>query len=221
MSTGIASLTGNSLNNGLYAGAGNNVLDGGDGADTVSYAYGLTGTTGVTVSLDKPLNTAQATVGSGSDTLNYIENLTGSNYNDVLTGNTGANSIAGGTGNDTLNGGAGNDSLSGGTGADVFRFDSALAASNVDRISDYVVADDTIQLENAVFAKLTATGTLNSAYFVANTTGQAAAADDYIIYESDTGILRYDADGNGAGAAVQFAVIGTSLLITAAEFVVA
>jgi Ca2+-binding RTX toxin-like protein len=39
------------LNNVLYAGAGNNVLDGSTGIDTVSYAYGLAGTSGVTVSL--------------------------------------------------------------------------------------------------------------------------------------------------------------------------
>jgi serralysin len=51
LSTGVANLTGNTLNNVLYAGAGNNVLDGGSGTDTVSYAYGLAGTTGVTVSL--------------------------------------------------------------------------------------------------------------------------------------------------------------------------
>jgi Ca2+-binding RTX toxin-like protein len=51
LSTTVANLTGNTLNNVLYAGAGNNVLDGGSGIDTVSYAYGLAGTSGVTVSL--------------------------------------------------------------------------------------------------------------------------------------------------------------------------
>jgi Ca2+-binding RTX toxin-like protein len=44
LATGAANLTGNSLNNVLYAGAGNNVLDGSTGTDTVSYAYGVTGT---------------------------------------------------------------------------------------------------------------------------------------------------------------------------------
>jgi hypothetical protein len=37
------------------------VLDGGSGTDTVSYAYGLAGTSGVTVSL--AVGTAQATGG--------------------------------------------------------------------------------------------------------------------------------------------------------------
>jgi Ca2+-binding RTX toxin-like protein len=134
-----------------------------------------------------------------------------------------ANTLNGGLGNDLLDGGAGNDVLTGGAsnGSDIFRFSTALGSANVDTISGgYVVADDTIQLENAVFAKLTATGPLAAAYFVANTTGAAAAADDYITYETDTGILRYDVDGSGAEAAVQFAVIGTNLAMTAAEFVV-
>jgi Ca2+-binding RTX toxin-like protein len=47
LTTSAANLTGNSLNNVLYAGVGNNVLNGGTGIDTVSYAYGVTGPTGV------------------------------------------------------------------------------------------------------------------------------------------------------------------------------
>jgi Ca2+-binding RTX toxin-like protein len=118
LATGAANLTGNTLNNVLYAGAGNNVLDGGSGIDTVSYAYGLAGTSGVTVSL--AVGTAQATGGSGSDTLTSIENLIGSAYADRLTGNTGANSLGGGAGNDTFDGGAGSDTLAGGDGSDTY-----------------------------------------------------------------------------------------------------
>jgi Ca2+-binding RTX toxin-like protein len=116
MLAGASNGTGNGLDNTLYAGAGNNVLNGGTGIDTVSYAYGLAGTTGVTVSL--AVATAQATGGSGSDTLTSIENLIGSAYADKLTGNTGANSLAGGAGTDTLDGGAGSDTLAGGDGSD-------------------------------------------------------------------------------------------------------
>lgn len=107
--TGTANLTGNSLNNTLYAGLGNNVITGGGGVDTVSYAYGVsaTGTTGVTVSL--ATGGAQATVGSGSDTLSGIVNLTGSNNNDTLTGSALANVLNGGAGVDIMDGGLGND----------------------------------------------------------------------------------------------------------------
>jgi serralysin len=40
------------------------------------------------------VSTAQATGGSGSDTLTSIENLIGSAYADKLTGNSGANSLS-------------------------------------------------------------------------------------------------------------------------------
>jgi Ca2+-binding RTX toxin-like protein len=118
LSTTAANLTGNTLNNVLYAGAGNNGLDGGSGTDTVSYAYGLAGTTGVTVNL--AVSTAQATGGSGSDTLLSIENLIGSAYADRLTGNTGGNSLSGAAGNDTLDGGTGIDTMAGGDGSDFY-----------------------------------------------------------------------------------------------------
>ncbi|KRB65041.1 hypothetical protein ASD95_14995 [Pseudomonas sp. Root71] len=113
LATGAANGTGNSLNNVIDAAAGNNILNGGAGIDTASYAYA---TAAVTVNLG--LTTAQATGGSGSDTLLNFENLTGSNYNDKLTGNAAANTLIGGAGNDTLTGGAGNDLLIGGTGLD-------------------------------------------------------------------------------------------------------
>jgi Ca2+-binding RTX toxin-like protein len=57
-----------------------------------------------------------------------IENITGSNYNDVLTGDGAANALSGASGNDTLKGGAGTDTLDGGTGNDRYWVDNALDA---------------------------------------------------------------------------------------------
>lgn len=119
---------GNALDNVLFAGIGNNVLDGRDGNDTVSY-YGTQA--GITATLST--SAQQNTGGSGLDTLKSIENLIGSGFADNLTGNSGANVLNGGAGNDTLIGGSGNDrliggagtdSLTGGTGADTYVFDS-------------------------------------------------------------------------------------------------
>lgn len=224
--------TGNTLNNTIYAGGGANIIEGGAGVDTLSYVYAsTTGTTGVTLNLSILNSSGQATASgiSGADLVKNIENLTGSNYADALTGNAGANALAGGTGDDTLdgssgndvlNGGAGNDSLTGGAGLDTFVFNVGLSSTgNVDTITDFAVADDTIQLENAIFGKLTTTGTLNAANF--KILGSAALdTNDYILYNPTTGALSYDADGSGAGAAVQFALIGTGLSLTNADFVV-
>nr|HDS0983376.1 hypothetical protein [Pseudomonas putida] len=77
LATTAANGTGNTLNNTLFAGTGNNILNGGDGIDTASYAFA---TSAVVASL--AVTTAQATGGSGSDTLLSFENLTGSNFND-------------------------------------------------------------------------------------------------------------------------------------------
>ena len=72
----------------------------------------------------------------------------------------------------------------------VFIFDTALsAATNVDQMMDFNVADDTIVLENAIFATIVGTGILTAAQFVANASGTAQDADDRIVYETDTGNL--------------------------------
>ncbi|GID03137.1 M10 family metallopeptidase C-terminal domain-containing protein [Pseudomonas sp. 008] len=127
-STGAANGTGNALDNTLFAGAGNNVLDGREGNDTVSFERAASG---VTVNLST--SAQQNTVGSGLDTVKLFENLTGSAYADTLSGNSGANVLNGGAGNDTLVGGsgddrliggAGTDNLTGGTGADTYVFDA-------------------------------------------------------------------------------------------------
>jgi Ca2+-binding RTX toxin-like protein len=80
---------------------------------------------------------------------------------------------------------------------------------------------DKIQLENAIFTALTATGALGATKLRSGAGISAAAdSDDYLIYNTSTGALYYDADGNGGGAAVQFAVLTGNPLLTAGDFVV-
>jgi Ca2+-binding RTX toxin-like protein len=136
-----------------------------------------------------------------------------------LTGNANGNVVRGAAGNNRLNGGDGRDDLIGLGGQDQFLFDTALnAATNVDRIVDFNVADDTIVLENAIFSVFAA-GPLAAERFII---GPAALdANDNIIYNSTTGALLYDSDGNGAGAAVQFAALAPGLALTANDFVIA
>ena len=96
--------------------------------------------------------------------------------------------------------------MTGGLGNDLFVFSSTLNAStNVDEITDFNVANDTIELNSSIFTALTQTGTLDVAAFVANAGGTAANASQHIILDTTTGDLYYDADGNGSGAAVKFA----------------
>lgn len=141
--------------------------------------------------------------------------------NNSLSGNSGNNSLNGGAGDDVLNGDLGNDILTGSVGLDTFRFNTALdEATNVDTVTDFIVADDTIQLQGSIFSAISGTGTLTDIQFVANATGAAETAENRIIYDIDTGELFYDSDGNGGGGAVHFATLATNLSITAADFFV-
>jgi hypothetical protein len=100
-------------------------------------------------------------------------------------------------------------------------FNSALSSStNVDTITDFNFAADTIQLDNAIFTALTTVGILSSAGFHANSTGLAGDSTDRIIYELDTGELYYDANGSASGGGILFAKVGIGLGITNADFVV-
>ena len=82
----IENLTGSNYNDTLEGNAGNNVLAGGVGIDTVSYANATSGANSQGVTVNLALTTAQNTIRAGTDTLSGFENLTGSQFNDTLTG---------------------------------------------------------------------------------------------------------------------------------------
>src|SRR5262245_39414495 len=108
--------------------AGARVLDGGDGSDTVSYAW----SNGVVVDLailDPQRTDANYLI---FDTLINIENLVGSTWDDALKGNGGANRLSGGDGSDTLMGRAGDDILDGGNGFDTASYAEASTGVTVD-----------------------------------------------------------------------------------------
>jgi Ca2+-binding RTX toxin-like protein len=149
-------------------------------------------------------------------------NGTGNTLNNVLTGNSGANTLSGDLGNDTLTGGLGNDTLFGGVGNDTFVFDTVLnATSNRDSISDFTIGQDKFRLDKDIFTTLTSVGTLSAQYFLASATGAAGDGNDYILYNTTSGALFYDADGIGQGVAVQFAALTTKPAVTANDFMIA
>ena len=121
----------------LIGNSANNVLDGGPGFNTISYAWSTAAVT-VDTSIVGPQNTG----GAGVDTLlNYVR-LDGSSFDDTLIGRDGTanqqvglhgeggndtliasadgDNLYGDAGNDTLIGGASRDILDGGDGNDIF-----------------------------------------------------------------------------------------------------
>ncbi len=204
----------------VYGGALNDTLDGGNDADQLygddgdDVVYGRGGNDVVTGGIgidslyagdgdDYIFAGGGADLGEGG---NGADRIYGEEDNDILYGRNG---------DDRIDGGAGADTLYGGNDADTFIFASTLGIS-VDVIGDFNVAQDTIELDNSFFG-LGSSGTLSADAF--HIGAAAADANDRIIYDPATGALYFDADGNGGGAAIQFATLATGLALTNADFV--
>ena len=235
--TGNDYLSGMDGNDYLSGGAGADTLIGGLGNDTYALENGADavsdsgGIDTITSTVNRNLggyaaienltlvNVTTATTGTGNSLNNVI---TGNNFANTLSGAAGNDTLVGGAGNDVLYGGAGKDTLTGGAGYDYFVFNTGLnAMTNVDRIADFNVVQDTIRLENAVMPGLGShPGMLSSAAFWKSTTGLAHDGNDRVVYETDTGWLNYDSNGSAAGGAVHIALLSPRLALTHADFFV-
>jgi serralysin len=225
-------LTGNGFEQTIIGNNGTNNLNGGGGKDVLQ---GLGGND--TYYVDSANDLVVEATGNGTgdlvaanvsyaldaaaeiETLRTTSNAGKSAIN--LTGNATAQLVLGNSGDNILDGKDGSDTLTGLAGKDFFAFTSALGAGNVDTITDFNIADDTIQIDDAIFAAFAGQlGTILAGNFRSNLSGLAEDTDDRIIYELDTGKLFYDADGNAAGAGIQFATISAQMGLTSADFVV-
>ncbi|WP_198377103.1 calcium-binding protein [Neoroseomonas rubea] len=226
-------LTGNAAANRLNGGAGNDTLLGEGGADTLDgglNADSMAGGAGddlyiVNAATDRILELP----GGGRDRVQAnvsfilgaeIEDLTlagtiglaglGNALANVITGNAGANRLTGAGGNDTLLGGEGADTLDGGHGADSLvggpwadRFRFAAPGLGADTIDGFESGVDAILFSAAGFGGLLPPGALPAGSF--SGTGAPAGTAPQMVFDSATGILAWDADGTGAGAAVPLA----------------
>jgi Ca2+-binding RTX toxin-like protein len=157
------------------------------------------------------------------------DRITGTRNDDHLSGGGGNDVLNGGAGKDLLNGGSGNDVLKGGAGVDTFVFSRDLSDAGVDRITDFnSKIGENIMLNAYVFEELEVgsklpvdpdakdRGTLAASNFCIGKT--AKDADDRLVYDKGTGALYYDADGNGAGEAIQFAQLKAGAALSAECF---
>ncbi len=109
---GKDTLSGENGDDFLVGGTDADNLNGGEGNDTASYF-----TSAMRVSVSLTTGTGWAGDAKG-DRLEAIENLEGSEFEDLLIGDAGKNIISGLGGNDLIYGEAGDDWLDGGTGSD-------------------------------------------------------------------------------------------------------
>jgi hypothetical protein len=139
----------------------------------------------------------------GNDTLNGgagIDTLNGGAGVDILNGQDGNDTLNGGTENDILNGGAGLDILTGGTGTDTFIFQFGQSGSSPDRITDFAIGTDKIDL-------LTSTGSAIGAPTSFSRASDSSAAN------LTTVVNNVFTDANGAIAGNQALAINSAALV--------
>lgn len=169
-------------NDKIAAGGGANLIDAGDGNNKVTALSG-----------DDSISS-----GSGND------NIAAGEGNNFIAAGAGNDKVVSGSGNDIINGGAGADKLTGGAGNDSFVFDN-LAQGGIDSISDFLTLSDVLVFEDSVFTSLA--GGIAAENLVVGAGAVAQDSNDYLIFNTTGGKLYYDADGNGAGAAIQIAAL--------------
>jgi Ca2+-binding RTX toxin-like protein len=230
--------TGNTLDNMIKGGVGNDTLDGGAGADLLIGGAGndtyLLDSPGdrVVERLD-PNDPASADAG-GIDTVliktgltqyalgigSFVENLTYSGTSAFqAVGNELDNTIITGAGNDVLSGGLGHDRLTGGKGADQFLFNAP--GEGFDTITDFTQSQgDTIAIVGANFGGLPAGGVLPADWFVLGTSATSADHGQF-LFDAKALTLSWDADGTGTAApVVQIAEFSKALSLHASDILV-
>ena len=140
-------------------------------------------------------------------------------------GNVNANTITGNDASNILNGCLGNDILTGGDGVDIFLFNTTPnSTSNRDLITDFVSGEDKLSFRRKVFSafgKRASTITPDQLFSGADVT-TANNTTQRFLYDTNSGILRYDADGSGTrSSAIEVALLGFTgfhPILSAADF---
>ncbi|MGC5198297.1 hypothetical protein [Aphanothece microscopica] len=226
----------------IIGGAGSEFIEGGLGADQINgaggfdYASYANAAAGVRVDFT---NAATNTGEAAGDVISNVEAFYLSAHGDIFIGQTGQNIVFAGNGGDALFGGVnandwlfgeggadflsgGNfdDLLSGGAGADTYAF-ASWVGNGFDSILDFTSGQDRFQLTGSGFGLLAGTAIVNGVNFIAAASPFATSAQGTLLYATGLGILYYDPDGAGAGAAIALAQITGAPLVTAGDFVVA
>jgi Ca2+-binding RTX toxin-like protein len=155
--------------------------------------------------------------GTGSqDVLKNLENVIGTKFSDRLGGNNADNLISGLDGNDFLVGRGGNDTLVGGLGQDAYDFNNPN--EGLDTILDFTPVDQ-LRISSLGFAGGLTEGILAPEKFVLGSS--ASNSSHRFIYDTLTGNIFFDSDGDGAAAQKHFLTLAGAPTFAATNFFVA
>ena len=141
---------------------------------------------------------------------------------DAVFGSTGSGVVEGISGGEVLAGGLSDSILIGGSDGDTFGYDTAPKSSNTgDSIADFISGLDRMQPDSRIFSLVAEDGVLGEAFCRSATMGIAEEENDYFLYSTTSGGLRYDAGGSGQGVAVDFASLMNKPAVTAGDFLAA
>ncbi|QDC43565.1 calcium-binding protein [Methylophilus medardicus] len=178
------------------------------------------------------------TLGNNGGTINnVVVDASGVTNNSLrFEGNANQQTFIGTSKADVFVGNGGNDTLTGGGGKDTFVFgkvyeevvtgsstsvqtytNTAFNLTGVDTITDFSRGNDKLELHLDQYSQLTG---FNSSMLRVNSTGTAQDANDYLVYNTTTKTLSYDADGNGSGAKVDIAILTGVNTLSTSDFVI-
>lgn len=201
----------------LVGGAGADRLNGGDGFDTITYA----GAQAVVVDLlnGGKLGDAAGDVYSSIEQVigtSYADHLWGGNMADRLDGSGGNDLLFGRDGNDVMIGDAGSDILTGGGGNDTFLF--RQRADFGDIIMDFQVRIDKVQFAAAALSHSLPAGALQAGNFAQGSAAMSKAAS--FIYNPQSGVLSFDADGSGSQAPLTVTIFKNLPALSAGDILI-
>ncbi|MBD2119883.1 GDSL-type esterase/lipase family protein [Trichocoleus sp. FACHB-262] len=148
------------------------------------------------------------------DTLTSIENVTGTGLSDKLTGNGAAN---------VLTGGGSGDVLTGGGNTDIFIYQTWTEGN--DTLTDFDTTD-IFRISAAGFGGGLLAGTAlttsnsNTGVFVSDVSPTAVGSSANFLYNTSNGLLSFDRDGSGEGAAVAIANLVGAPTLSANQFTI-
>jgi Ca2+-binding RTX toxin-like protein len=178
------------------------------------------------------------TLGNNGGTINnVVVDASGLTTNGLrFEGNANQQTFIGTSKADVFVGNGGNDTLTGGGGADKFVFgkvyeqvvtgsatsvqtytNTGFNLTGVDTITDFTRGTDKLELHLDQYSKLAG---FNASMLRVNATGTAQDSNDYLVYNTTTKTLSYDADGNGSGAKVDIAVLTGVTTLSTSDFVI-